>query len=283
MKMKTVTKALLLASALFLGGCATSSNHANDPFEGFNRTMFDFNDTVDRVALKPAATAYQEVLPSFAQTAIGNFFGNLGDIWTMVNNFLQGNVENGLSDGMRVAFNSTIGFGGLLDIASEAGITKHKEDFGQTLGVWGVESGPYVVLPFFGPSTVRDTVALPVDIYGDVWTYSTPVDMRNTGILVRTIDMRASLLSATNLLEDAALDRYTFVRGTYLQRRESLIHNGEEPAAKPQADKAVSPQSDAAPILLPITDAVVGVDEAAVEPQLPETVENLANESVVLM
>lgn len=283
MKMKTVTKALLLASALFLGGCATSSNHANDPFEGFNRTMFDFNDTVDRVALKPAATAYQEVLPSFAQTAIGNFFGNLGDIWTMVNNFLQGNVENGLSDGMRVAFNSTIGFGGLLDIASEAGITKHKEDFGQTLGVWGVESGPYVVLPFFGPSTVRDTVALPVDIYGDVWTYSTPVDMRNTGILVRTIDMRASLLNATNLLEDAALDRYTFVRGTYLQRRESLIHNGEEPAAKPQADKAVSPQSDAAPILLPITDAVVGVDEAVVEPQLPETVENLANESVVLM
>lgn len=281
--MKTTTKAIFLVSALLLGGCATSSNNANDPFEGFNRTMFDFNDTVDRVALKPAATAYQEVLPSFAQTAVGNFFGNLGDIWTMVNNFLQGNVENGLSDGMRVAFNSTIGFGGLLDIASEAGITKHKEDFGQTLGVWGVESGPYVVLPFFGPSTMRDTVALPVDIYGDVWTYSTPVDRRNVGILVRTVDLRASALSATNLLEDAALDRYTFVRGAYLQRRESLIHKGEEPATKPQSDQVVDPQSDAAHILLPITDAVVGVDGAAVEPPLPEAVENLANESVVLM
>ncbi|CAL63186.1 putative lipoprotein [Herminiimonas arsenicoxydans] len=281
--MKTTTKAIFLVSALLLGGCATSSNNANDPFEGFNRTMFEFNDTVDRVALKPAATAYQEVLPSFAQTAVGNFFGNLGDIWTMVNNFLQGNVENGLSDGMRVAFNSTIGFGGLLDIASEAGITKHKEDFGQTLGVWGVESGPYVVLPFFGPSTMRDTVALPVDIYGDVWTYSTPVDRRNVGILVRTVDLRASALSATNLLEDAALDRYTFVRGAYLQRRESLIHKGEEPATKPQSDKIVDPQSDADHILLPITDAVVGVDGAAVEPPLPEAVENLANESVVLM
>jgi phospholipid-binding lipoprotein MlaA len=282
MKMKNTSKALLLVSALLLSGCATSSNNANDPFEGFNRTMFDFNDTVDRVALKPAATAYQDVLPSFAQTAISNFFGNLGDVWTMVNNFLQGNVENGLSDGMRVAFNSTIGFGGLLDIASEAGITKHKEDFGQTLGVWGVESGPYVVLPFFGPSTVRDTAALPVDIYGDLWTHVTPVDVRNTGVAVRLVDSRASLLKATNFLEDAALDRYTFVRGTYLQRRESLIHNGDVPAANPEADKPVSPQSDVTPVL-PITDAVVGVNEATVEPQLPEAVENLANESVVLM
>ncbi len=264
--MKNTNKAVLLVSALLLGGCATSSNNANDPFEGFNRTMFDFNDTVDRVALKPAATAYQEVLPSFAQTAIGNFFGNLGDVWTMVNNFLQGNLEKGLSDGMRVAFNSTIGFGGLLDIASEAGITKHKEDFGQTLGKWGVGSGPYVVLPFFGPSTVRDTAALPVDIYGDAWTYVKPVDTRNVGVVVRTVDLRASLLNATNFLEDAALDRYTFVRGTYLQRRESLIHDGEEPAVKPQTDKAVDPQSDAT--LLPITNVVAGVNVAAVKPQL---------------
>lgn len=283
MKMNTTTKAVLLASALLMGGCATSSNNANDPFEGFNRTMFDFNDTVDRVALKPAATAYQEVLPSFAQTAVSNFFGNLGDVWTMVNNFLQGNIENGLSDGMRVAFNSTIGFGGLLDIASEAGITKHKEDFGQTLGVWGVDSGPYLVLPIFGPSTVRDTAALPVDMYGDVWGYATPVDVRNTGIAVRLVDTRASLLKATNFLEDAALDRYTFVRGTYLQRRESLIHNGDIPAVKPESEKAVSPQSDATPVLLPVTDAVLGMNETTVEPQLPEAVESLANEAVVRM
>lgn len=235
--MKNIGKTILFACALFLGGCATTdATHENDPFEGFNRTMFDFNDTVDRVALKPVATAYEEVLPSFAQTAVNNFFGNIGDVWTMVNNFLQGNVEKGLSDVMRVTFNSTIGFGGLLDIASEAGITKHNEDFGQTLGKWGVASGPYVVLPLFGPSTLRDTAALPVDITGDPWTHVTPVGKRNAGAVVRVIDTRASLLNASNLLEDAALDRYTFVRGAYLQRRESLVNDGKEPAAKPRSD-----------------------------------------------
>lgn len=281
--MKNLSKTILLASALFLGGCATSSNNAGDPFEGFNRTMFEFNDTVDRVALKPAATVYQDVLPSFVQTAIGNFFGNLGDVWTMVNNFLQGNVEDGMSDVMRVTFNSTFGFGGILDIASEAGITKHKEDFGQTLGTWGVGSGPYVVLPFFGPSTLRDTAALPVDISADIWTYVTPVDVRNVGIVVRTIDQRASALNATNLLEDAALDRYTFVRGAYLQRRESLINGADESGAKPDAAKAVGPQSDAAP-LLPLADPLNTVDApATMEPHLMDTVENLANEPVVHM
>ncbi len=233
--MKNTGKIILFASALFLSGCASTGNQAaneNDPLEGFNRTMFDFNDTVDRVALKPAATAYQDVLPSFVQTAISNFFGNIGDVWTMVNNFLQGKVEEGLSDGARVAFNSTIGFGGVLDIASEAGLPKHKEDFGQTLGKWGVASGPYVVLPLFGPSTLRDTAALPVDITGDAWTYVTPVDVRNSGIALRAVDQRASVLNATNLLEDAALDRYTFVRGAYLQRREGLVHDGAE-SAKP--------------------------------------------------
>lgn len=237
MKMKNIGKTILFVSALLLAGCTTTeATHADDPFEGFNRTMFDFNDTVDRVALKPAATAYDEVLPSFVQTAVSNFFGNIGDVWTMVNNFLQGKVEAGLSDVMRVTFNSTIGFGGLLDIASEAGITKHKEDFGQTLGKWGVSSGPYVVLPLFGPSTLRDTVALPVDIVGDPWTHTTPVDVRNSGAVVRVIDTRASLLDASNLLEDAALDKYTFVRGAYLQRRESLVNDGEESAAKPQTN-----------------------------------------------
>jgi phospholipid-binding lipoprotein MlaA len=278
--MKNLSKAMLLASALFLGGCATSSNNANDPFEGFNRTMFDFNDTVDRVALKPAATVYQDVLPSFAQTGVSNFFGNLGDVWTMVNNFLQGKVEDGLSDMMRIAFNSTFGFAGLLDIASEAGITKHKEDFGQTLGTWGVESGPYVVLPIFGPSTVRDTAALPVDMAADIWSYTTPVDVRNVGIVVRVVDQRASALNATNLLEDAALDRYTFVRGAYLQRRESLIHGAE--GAKPGAAKAVGPQSDAAP-LLPADSLDTAEAPAALEPAVMNTVENLENEPVVHM
>lgn len=279
--MKNMNKAILFASAVFLSGCATTSgSNANDPLEGFNRAMFDFNDGLDRVALKPAATAYQEVLPSFVQTGINNFFGNIGDVWTMVNNFLQGKAEQGLSDVMRVTFNSTIGFGGLLDIASEAGIPKHKEDFGQTLGKWGVASGPYVVLPLFGPSTLRDTAALPVDIYGDLWTYVTPVDVRNVGAVVRVIDLRASALNATNLLEDVALDRYTFIRGAYLQRRESQVNDGVE-STKRDADKVVGPQSDATP-LLPAPDSAVAVD-AAVEPQALETVENLANEPVALM
>lgn len=279
--MKNMNKAILFASAVFLSGCATTGgSNADDPLEGFNRAMFDFNDGLDRVALKPAATAYQEVLPSFVQTGVNNFFGNIGDVWTMVNNFLQGKIEQGLSDGMRVVFNSTIGFGGVLDIASEAGIPKHKEDFGQTLGKWGVGSGPYVVLPLFGPSTVRDTAALPVDIYGDLWTYTTPVDVRNVGAVVRVIDLRASALNATNLLEDVALDRYTFIRGAYLQRRESQVNDGAE-STKPEADKVVGPQSDATS-LLPASDTAVAVD-AAVEPQALETVENLANEPVALM
>jgi phospholipid-binding lipoprotein MlaA len=241
--MKTLGKSILLSAALLMTGCATTNTHnPDDPLEGFNRTMFEFNDTVDRVALKPAATAYQDYLPSFVQTGIGNFFGNIGDVWTMVNEFLQGKVEHGANDFMRVAVNTVLGFGGVLDIASEAGLQKHKEDFGQTLGKWGVGSGPYVVLPFFGPSTVRDTAALPVDIYGDLWTYTTPVDVRNTGYVIRAVDQRASLLNASNLLEDAAFDRYSFVRSAYLQRRESLVHDGKNIDAKSQ-----SGDSDAAP------------------------------------
>jgi len=226
--MKILGNTLLLSSALLMGGCATTSTHnPDDPLEGFNRSMFKFNDELDKVALKPAATAYHDYLPSFVQTGVGNFFGNIGDVWTMVNNFLQGKVEDGTNDFMRVAVNTVFGFGGVLDIASEAGIPKHKEDFGQTLGKWGVGSGPYVVLPFFGPSTVRDTAALPVDIYGDPWTYTTPVDVRNTGEVVRVVEQRAALLNASNLLEDAALDRYEFVRSAYLQRRESQVDDGK--------------------------------------------------------
>lgn len=279
--MKNMSKSILFASALLLSGCATTSgSNADDPLEGFNRAMFDFNDGLDRVALKPVATAYQDVLPSFVQTGVNNFFGNIGDVWTMVNNFLQGKPDQGFSDVMRVAFNSTFGLGGLLDIASEAGIPKHKEDFGQTLGKWGVGSGPYVVLPLFGPSTVRDTAALPVDWSGDLWVYANPVDVRNVGAVIRLVDQRATALNATNLLEDIALDRYTFIRGAYLQRRESQVNDGVEPG-KPEADKPVGPQTDAMPSM-PAADTAVAVD-APVEPQVLEAVENLANEPVALM
>ena len=220
MNYQKIMSALLIAVALT--GCAATSN-PKDPLESFNRTMFNFNDTVDQVALRPAAQAYRDVLPSFVQTGVGNFFGNLGDVWTAVNNLLQGKLANGLSDVMRVAVNSTLGFGGLLDIGSEAGLTKHKEDFGQTLGTWGVESGPYIVLPLLGSSTLRDTAALPVDFYADPWSYTYPVNTRTVGSVVRIVDQRSLVLDASDLIEAAALDRYEFVRDAYLQRRESRV------------------------------------------------------------
>ena len=215
--------ALLLVATLT--GCATSSN-PKDPYEGFNRTMFKFNDTLDQVALKPAATVYKRVLPSFVQTGVGNFFGNLDDLWNSVNNLLQGKGEAGMSDATRLAVNSTVGIGGLFDVASKAGLPKHNEDFGQTLGVWGFKSGPYLMLPLLGPSTLRDTAALPLDSLGDPWHYVYPVSLRNIGTVTRVIDKRAALLDASNLLEDAALDRYEFVRDSYLQRRESRVNDG---------------------------------------------------------
>lgn len=150
--------AIALAAAV-MTGCASTSNNPNDPLEGFNRTMFSFNDTVDKVALKPAAQAYDAVVPSPVQRGVGNFFGNIGDLWSSVNQLLQGRIEQGVSTFMRVAINTTFGLGGVLDVATEARLPREKSDFGQTLGKWGVGSGPYVVLPFFGPSTLRDTAA----------------------------------------------------------------------------------------------------------------------------
>lgn len=222
--MKPMPCMMVLAAVIALGGCATAN--PKDPLEPFNRAMFGFNDAIDKAAVKPVAEAYS-TLPSFVQIGVGNFFGNLGDAWTAVNNFLQGKVGDGLSDVMRVAVNTTMGLGGLLDIGSDAGLPKHREDFGQTLGKWGVKSGAYVVLPVLGPSTVRDTFALPLDYQGDPWHYKRPVSVRNIGSVLRAVDARASVLDATNLVEEAALDRYVFVRDAFLQRRESKVHDGE--------------------------------------------------------
>lgn len=235
---KYLTAALLVAS---LTGCASTHNNPADPFEGFNRAMFNFNDGVDRVALKPAAIAYRNVLPTVVQTGIGNFFGNLADVWTSINNLLQGNIESGLNDMMRVVVNTTLGLGGLLDIGSEAGLQKHKEDFGQTLGVWGVKSGPYVVLPLLGSSTLRDALATPIDFAGDPVSYAETSRARIAANVVRVIDARASVLDASSLVEDAAIDRYEFIRDAYLQRRESKI-NGDKPS--PRKDDKTSAVSD---------------------------------------
>lgn len=237
--MRYAARISTLAMVAALSGCATSNN-PNDPLEAYNRAMFSFNDAVDKVALKPAAQAYQSVLPEFVQAGIGNFFGNIGDLWSAVNQILQGRVETGVTSFMRVAVNTTFGLGGVLDVSTEARLIKRKSDFGQTLGKWGVGSGPYVVLPLLGPSTVRDTAALPLDTYGDLWTYKYPVRWRNVGGTIRIVDKRAQLLHASNLLEDAALDKYDFVRDTYLQSRQSQI-DGNKDDGKRTREEVVKP------------------------------------------
>lgn len=241
--MKKTAHLILSASILLaLTGCATVgeprdqlAEGRHDPLEKFNRVMFKVNDTLDETALKPTATAYQRYVPSFVQTGVGNFFGNISDVWTMANSFMQLKVGDGLEGFMRVAVNSTFGIGGLLDVSGAAGIPKRNEDFGQTMGYWGVPSGPYLVLPLFGPSTIRDAAGLPVDAAGNVWSYTTPEASRIAGTVVRVIDRRAAFLGATNLLEDVALDKYQFVRDSFLQSRESQVNDrgwneGDQPA-----------------------------------------------------
>ncbi|HYD80359.1 MAG TPA: VacJ family lipoprotein [Paucimonas sp.] len=222
----------VLLLAFGLAGCAATPRNPQDPLEGFNRAMLTFNDKVDQVALKPAAEVYQSMLPSFVQSGVGNFFGNIADIPTLANQILQGKINESLSDFMRIAVNTTLGLGGLLDIASEANLPKHSEDFGQTLGRWGMAPGPYIVLPIFGPSTIRDTAALPVDLKADPWSHVYSTRTRNIGSVVRAIDQRSVALDASNLVEEAALDRYEFVRDAYLQRRESRVYDGEAPPKK---------------------------------------------------
>jgi phospholipid-binding lipoprotein MlaA len=223
-------------TGLLLAGCATPQN-PRDPFEKFNRAMFTFNDTVDRTALKPAATAYKEHTPSFFQTGVNNFFGNLSDVWSSGNNFLQGKGQDGLNDFTRFALNSTFGLLGVLDIATPAGLRKHNEDLGQTLGYWGMPSGPYLMLPLLGPSTVRDTAALPADFWGDPWSHKEPVGWRNVGVGGRAVDQRATVLDASNLLEEAALDRYEFIRDGYLQRRDSRVYDDDKSKSRKRKTK----------------------------------------------
>jgi phospholipid-binding lipoprotein MlaA len=239
---------LLLAFAGLMTGCAGTGKNPQDPFEGYNRAMFDFNDKVDAAVMKPVAVAYTRVTPQFVQTGVGNFFGNINDVPTALNNFLQARAANGASDVCRVLVNTTIGIGGLFDVATPVGLPKHDQDFGQTLGRWGVPSGPYVVLPLIGPTTTRDALAMTVDFETDPWGYVYPVRLRNTGIAVRLIDHRAYMLDTSTLSEDAAFDRYEFVRDSYLQKRENKIYKGEPQEARETHEKAHethdSPQDD---------------------------------------
>lgn len=203
--------------------------------------MFSFNDKVDQAALKPAATVYKTVLPTFVQTGVGNFFGNIGDISTALNNLLQARIHDGMSDIARVMVNSVIGLGGVIDVASPGGLPKHDQDFGQTLGRWGVNSGPYLVLPLIGPTTMRDGLAMVVDLETDLWSYKYPVRWRNTGSVIRVIDHRAYILDASTLIEDAALDKYEFVRDAYMQRRQSKIYTGGDSKLESNGEGSANP------------------------------------------
>ncbi len=213
-----------------LTGCATNGD-PSDPLEPMNRGIHSFNEAVDKAVIKPVAVGYEKVLPGPAKTGIRNFFSNLGDITIVANDVLQLKLEQGTSDLLRLAINSTIGFFGLLDVSSEMGLRKHEEDFGQTLGRWGVGTGPYLVLPFLGPSDFRDTAGYVVDTeYTDVVRKYHDVSTRNPTLALRLISRRAELLDAQATVETAALDNYEFTRDFYLERRRSLVYDGKPPA-----------------------------------------------------
>lgn len=232
--LRRIGGAVCLVAGVALAGCAsTQAGNPQDPYEGYNRSMTKFNDAVDEAVFKPVATAYQTVTPSPVRTAVSNFFGNLGDLWSGVNHALQGNGEQTYNHVVRFTTNTVLGLGGLLDIATEMQVERNKQDFGLTLGRWGVKPGPYLVLPFLGPSTVRDTVALPVDWQGNVLGDLRPVSHRNTLTGLRLVDIRANLLTATDTLDAAALDRYALMRDFYLkQRSRSLQAENDEDAGR---------------------------------------------------
>lgn len=226
-------RAACLAGAVAIAatGCATTANNPKDPFEGFNRAMFAVNEALD-VVIKPVAQGYDAAAPLPLKVAISNFFGNIWDSWTAVNNLLQGKPGDAVSDVGRVLINSTIGIGGAFDVAGEMGLTKHSEDFGQTLGKWGVGDGPYFYWPIIGPRTTRDTFGWMVDVYVDpVWHVYHTDDMalRNSMVAVGYINLRASLLPADKVVDEAAFDRYDYIRDAYLQHRRSEIFDGALP------------------------------------------------------
>ena len=246
---------LMLAAALTVPAWALAEEPAprsaasskKDPFESFNRSVFSFNEAVDAAVLKPAAQAYKDIVPEYVRTLVDNVFGNLADAWSTVNQLLQGKVENTVTMGMRVIVNTGLGFGGLLDIGSEIGLEKKSEDFGQTLGRWGVPGGPYVVLPVLGPSTLRDTAALPIDWQASPSNFVGDERSAIIGVvLLQAVSTRAGLLGASKVLDDIALDKYSFLRDAYLARRQNQVYDGDPPEA-PSEEEAEEPAPKEAP------------------------------------
>lgn len=236
--MRRVLPVLLLAATL-LGGCATVGTPSpKDPLQGLNRGTQAFNDAVDEAALKPLAEAWVEYVPQPVRTGVRNFFGNLGDGWSAVNHLLQAKPEPALNMTLRMAVNTVFGLGGVLDIASEAGLERDSEDLGQTLGRWGMPAGPYLVLPLLGPSTLRDTAALPLDMAATSTALVTGSEGRRlSGTLLNVVDTRARFLGAGRLLDDIALDRYSFLRDAYLARRQNQVYDGDPPEEGDDATK----------------------------------------------
>jgi phospholipid-binding lipoprotein MlaA len=231
---------LALVAFLALAGCASTGSDPRDPYEAFNRDVYAFNDAFDQDIGRPIARAYRDHVPGEIRDRVRNFFSNLGDVFIGVNNMLQGKFEDGFLDWVRFAFNSTFGLFGLHDVATDMGLEKHNEDFGQTFGRWGAGDGAYLVLPFLGSSTVRDGVGTAFDMYFDPLSEVRPIDLRNPLLVLKATNTRADLLEASRILEEAALDRYVFQRDAYLQRRRSLIHDGRPPReAEPRS--AVNP------------------------------------------
>ena len=232
---RTVAAVLLALVMAAVSGCATvakpgaTPGQRADPWENWNRKVFAFNERLDEKFLKPVATVYTNIVPSMVRTGVSNFFGNFGDAWSAVNNLLQGKLEWAARDVFRVGTNTTFGLFGLLDVASDLGLERSSEDLGQTFGRWGLGTGPYVVWPVLGPSTVRESVALPFDRW-----LSSPALLVDGGLAqasltsLQLVNARAGLLGAGRLIDDIALDKYTFLRDAYLQRRRSLVYDGEE-------------------------------------------------------
>ncbi len=229
---------LLLGLNALLTGCATVSHPVeSDPWEGFNRGVFGFNKTLDETLIKPIATGYQNLTPDLVDSGVTNFFSNLDDVVVIANQILQGKPREALSDFSRLVWNSTAGLLGFIDVATHLDLPKHTEDFGQTLGRWGYTPGPYLVLPILGPSTARDTVGLIPD-----WFLFDPVNYTDLSFkqrlaltAVKFIDIRADLLAASDIVDTAALDEYTFIRDAFLQRRQYLVYDGDPP--EPEFDE----------------------------------------------
>ncbi len=229
------SRVLVLGGLLVMQGCATVAQpNARDPLESFNRTVFGFNEAVDKAVIKPVATGYKAVTPNWLRKGVGNFFNNLEDMWSAVNNGLQGRGQDFSDSVGRVMVNTTIGLLGVIDVASDLNIERHNADFGLTLGRWGVPPGPYVVLPLWGPRTLREVAAMPVDLSGAP-LYNTGNADANTWLpVLDVVDIRARYLGASDVLDGAALDSYTFRRDAYFQRQRNILYDGNPPDEEPE-------------------------------------------------